>query len=42
MDSPLLYGIVTILFLVLGICALGFGADSRDGFAENDDWRRRG
>lgn len=40
MDSMLLYAVVTIAFLVLGILALGFGVDSRDGF-EEDDWRRR-
>jgi hypothetical protein len=32
--------VVTIAFLVLGILALGFGVDRRDGF-EGDDWRRR-
>ncbi len=39
--SVLLYAVVTIAFLVLGILALGFGVDSRDGF-EEDDWHRRG
>ena len=41
MDPMLLYAIVTVAFLGLGILALGFGVDSRDGF-EEDDWRRRG
>ncbi len=33
------YGVITIAFLVLGILALAFGADSRDSF--EDDWRSR-
>ena len=41
MESPMLWVILTIAFLVLGLLALGFGADSREGFAENDDWRGR-
>ncbi|HEX2755389.1 MAG TPA: hypothetical protein VHM48_08000 [Candidatus Limnocylindrales bacterium] len=39
-DPMLLYAVITIAFLVLGILALGYGVDSRDGF-EDDDWRRR-
>jgi hypothetical protein len=41
MESPMLWVILTIAFLFLGLLALGFGADSREGFSENDDWRRR-
>ena len=41
MDPLLTYAVITIALLVLGILALGFGVDSRDGF-EDDDWRRRG
>lgn len=41
MDPLLTYAVITIAFLVLGILALGFGVDSRDGF-QDDDWRRRG
>jgi hypothetical protein len=42
MDPLHLYAVITIAFLVLGILGLGYGVDSRDGFAEDDDWRRRG
>ena len=38
MDPMTTYAVITIAFLVLGILALAFGADSRDGF--DDDWRR--
>lgn len=38
MDPMTTYAVITIAFLVLGILALAFGADSRDGFG--DDWRR--
>ena len=41
MDPLLTYAVITIAFLVVGILALGFGNDSRDGF-QDDDWRRRG
>lgn len=41
MDPLLTYAVITIGFLVLGILALGFGVDSREGF-QDDDWRRRG
>jgi hypothetical protein len=34
------YAVITIAFLFLGLLALGYGADSREGF--EDDWRRRG
>jgi hypothetical protein len=40
-DPLLTYAVIPIAFLVLGILALGFGVDSRDGF-QDDDWRRRG
>jgi hypothetical protein len=40
-DPLLTYAVITIGFLVLGILALGFGVDSREGF-QDDDWRRRG
>lgn len=39
MDPMMTYAVITIAFLVLGILALGFGVDSRDGF--DDDWRDR-
>lgn len=41
MDPLLTYAVITIGFLVLGILALGFGVDSREGF-QDDEWRRRG
>ncbi len=38
MDPLTTYAVITIAFLVLGILALAFGTDSRDGF--DDEWRR--